>query len=72
MAASLIDYAQSYSVKAQPDNVEEFENYPGEGVYGKIEDKNVYIGNQKIASRAGCSTGANVHHLYFFNIILFD
>ncbi|KAL7600040.1 hypothetical protein Lser_V15G23596 [Lactuca serriola] len=56
MAASLIDYAQSHSVKAQPDNVEEFENYPGEGVYGKIEGKNVYIGNQKIASRAGCST----------------
>ncbi|PWA63993.1 heavy metal atpase 4 [Artemisia annua] len=56
MAAALIDYAQSHSVEAQPDNVEEFENFPGEGIYGKIEGKNVYIGNQKIATRAGCST----------------
>nr|GEX67580.1 putative inactive cadmium/zinc-transporting ATPase HMA3 [Tanacetum cinerariifolium] len=39
MAAALIDYAQSHSVEAQPDNVEEFENFPGEGIYGKIEGK---------------------------------
>ncbi|KAI3715261.1 hypothetical protein L6452_22235 [Arctium lappa] len=56
MAASLIDYAQSHSVKPQPEKVEEFENFPGEGIYGKLEGKNVYIGNQKIAIRAGCST----------------
>nr|XP_043624672.1 putative inactive cadmium/zinc-transporting ATPase HMA3 [Erigeron canadensis] len=55
MAAALINYAQSYSVETQPENVEEFENFPGEGIYGKIEGKNVYIGNQKIAIRAGCS-----------------
>ncbi|GKC58111.1 putative inactive cadmium/zinc-transporting ATPase HMA3, partial [Tanacetum coccineum] len=59
MAAALIDYAQSHSVEAQPDNVEEFENFPGEGIYGKIEGKNVYVGNQKIATRAGCSTVLN-------------
>ncbi|XP_071717630.1 putative inactive cadmium/zinc-transporting ATPase HMA3 [Rutidosis leptorrhynchoides] len=55
MASALIDYAQSHSVTAQPDNVEEFENYPGEGIYGKIEGENVYVGNQKIAIRAGYS-----------------
>lgn len=56
MAATLIDYAQSHSVKPQPEKVEEFENFPGEGIYGKIDGKNVYVGNQKIAIRAGCST----------------
>ncbi|KAI3775275.1 hypothetical protein L1987_49846 [Smallanthus sonchifolius] len=56
MAAALIDYAQSNSVEAQPDNVEEFENFPGEGICGKIEGKNIYVGNQKIAIRAGCNS----------------
>ncbi|KAJ9538524.1 hypothetical protein OSB04_031257 [Centaurea solstitialis] len=56
MAAALIDYAESHSVKPQPEKVEEFVNFPGEGIFGKIEGKNVYIGNQKIAIRAGCST----------------
>ncbi|KVI01438.1 Cation-transporting P-type ATPase, partial [Cynara cardunculus var. scolymus] len=55
MAAALIDYAQSRSVEPQPDNVEEFKDFPGEGIYGKIDGKDIYIGNQKIAIRAGCS-----------------
>ncbi|KAI3701735.1 hypothetical protein L6452_27031 [Arctium lappa] len=55
MAAALVDYAQSRSVEPQPDNVEEFKDFPGEGIYGKIDGKDVYIGNQKIAIRAGCS-----------------
>ncbi|XP_042752540.1 cadmium/zinc-transporting ATPase HMA3 [Lactuca sativa] len=55
MAASLVDYAQSHSVEPQPDNVEEFKDFPGEGIYGKIDGKDVYIGNQKIGVRAGCS-----------------
>ncbi|KAJ0514856.1 putative P-type Zn(2+) transporter [Helianthus annuus] len=56
MAATLIEYAQSNSVKAQPDNVHEFENFPGEGICGKIEGKKIYVGNQKIAIRAGCNS----------------
>ncbi|KAL4590075.1 hypothetical protein LXL04_002994 [Taraxacum kok-saghyz] len=59
MASTLIDYAHSHSVKAQPDNVEEFENFPGEGIYGKIDGKNVYIGNSKIATRVHCTTDLN-------------
>ncbi|KAK1417080.1 hypothetical protein QVD17_26202 [Tagetes erecta] len=55
MAAALVDYAEFNSVKAQPENVEEFENFPGEGIFGKIEGKNIYVGNQKIATRAGCN-----------------
>ncbi|KAI3524153.1 hypothetical protein L1887_02805 [Cichorium endivia] len=62
MAAALIDYAQSNSVNAQPDTVEEFENFPGEGIYGKIEGKNVYIGNKKIGSRASCLTDLKSEH----------
>ncbi|KAL4564385.1 hypothetical protein LXL04_028449 [Taraxacum kok-saghyz] len=55
MAAALVDYAHSHSVQPQPDNVEDFKDFPGEGIYGKIDGKDVYIGNQKIAIRAGCS-----------------
>nr|GEW02185.1 putative inactive cadmium/zinc-transporting ATPase HMA3 [Tanacetum cinerariifolium] len=55
MAAALVDYAKSHSFEPQSDNVEEFKDFPGEGIYGKIDGKDVYIGNQKIAVRAGCS-----------------
>ncbi|XP_023739594.1 putative inactive cadmium/zinc-transporting ATPase HMA3 [Lactuca sativa] len=55
MAAALVDYAQSHSVEPQPENVEEFKDFPGEGIYGKIDGKDVYIGNKRIAIRAGCS-----------------
>ncbi|KAK1417484.1 hypothetical protein QVD17_26612 [Tagetes erecta] len=55
MAATLIDYARDHSVEPQPNNVEDFKEFPGEGIYGKIDGKDIYIGNQKIASRAGCS-----------------
>ncbi|KAK9078912.1 hypothetical protein SSX86_002971 [Deinandra increscens subsp. villosa] len=60
MAATLIDYAQSKSVEAKQDNVEEFENFPGEGICGKIEGKHIYVGNQKIAIRAGCNSTDNL------------
>ncbi|KAL8235052.1 hypothetical protein R6Q59_021152 [Mikania micrantha] len=56
MAAALIEYAQSNSVESKPDKVEEFENFPGEGICGKIEGKKIYVGNQKIAIRAGCNS----------------
>ncbi|XP_076898337.1 putative inactive cadmium/zinc-transporting ATPase HMA3 isoform X2 [Bidens hawaiensis] len=58
MAAALIEYAQSKSVEAQSQYVEGFENFPGEGICGKIEGKNIYVGNQKIAVRAGCNSTA--------------
>ncbi|VVB11031.1 unnamed protein product [Arabis nemorensis] len=56
MAAALIDYARVSSVEPKPDMVENFQNCPGEGVYGRIDGQDVYIGNKRIARRAGCLT----------------
>ncbi|CAE6168477.1 unnamed protein product [Arabidopsis arenosa] len=56
MAAALVDYAKSVSVQPKPEAVEDYQNFPGEGIYGKIDGKQVYIGNKRIASRAGCSS----------------
>ncbi|XP_010438218.1 PREDICTED: cadmium/zinc-transporting ATPase HMA2-like [Camelina sativa] len=56
MAAALVDYAKSVSVEPKPEAVEDYQNFPGEGIYGKIDGKQVYIGNKRIASRAGCSS----------------
>ena len=57
MAAALLDYAKSVSVEPKPESVEDYQNFPGEGIHGKIDGKEVYIGNKRIASRAGCSSG---------------
>ncbi|CAN6985620.1 hypothetical protein IGI04_000703 [Brassica rapa subsp. trilocularis] len=56
MAAALVDYAKSISVEPKPEAVEDYQNFPGEGIHGKIDGKEVYIGNKRIASRAGCSS----------------
>ncbi|KAJ0263029.1 Cadmium/zinc-transporting ATPase HMA2 [Hirschfeldia incana] len=56
MAARLVDYAKSVSVEPKPEAVEEYQNFPGEGIFGKIDGKEFYIGNKRIASRAGCSS----------------
>ncbi|XP_019058760.1 PREDICTED: cadmium/zinc-transporting ATPase HMA3 isoform X1 [Tarenaya hassleriana] len=60
MAAAIVDYAKSVSVEPKHDAVEEYQNFPGEGICGKIDGKDVYIGNKRIASRAGCSTDIEV------------
>ncbi|KAM7272311.1 hypothetical protein ACFE04_026974 [Oxalis oulophora] len=56
MAAALVDYGRSLSIEPKPENVENFQNFPGEGICGKIEGKDVYIGNKRIALKAGCET----------------
>ncbi|CAA2938169.1 cadmium zinc-transporting ATPase HMA3-like isoform X2 [Olea europaea subsp. europaea] len=56
MASALIDFARDRSVEPKPEDVDKFENFPGEGICGKIEDIEIYIGNWKISSRAGCTT----------------
>ncbi|KAK1367478.1 Heavy metal atpase 2 [Heracleum sosnowskyi] len=56
MAEALVEYAKSYSVEPKPDDVEEFHNFPGEGICGKIDGKDIYVGNKRIAIRAGCAT----------------
>ncbi|XP_008223789.1 PREDICTED: putative inactive cadmium/zinc-transporting ATPase HMA3 [Prunus mume] len=56
MADALVDYGRSHSVEPKPENVEEFQNFPGEGIHGKIDGQYIYIGNRKIALRANCKT----------------
>ncbi|KAL2338672.1 hypothetical protein Fmac_013118 [Flemingia macrophylla] len=56
LAEAIVDYGRSLSVEPQPEKVSEFENFPGEGICGKIEDRVLYIGNKKIAARAGSET----------------
>ena len=62
MAAALFDYGLSQSVEPKPENVQEFQNFPGEGIHGRIDGKDIYVGNRKIALRAGCGTGELVSH----------
>jgi len=52
MAAALVDYGRMHSIEPKPEDVEEFRNFPGEGIQGRIEVKNIYIGNRKITHRA--------------------
>ncbi|KAJ0254235.1 putative cadmium/zinc-transporting ATPase HMA4 [Hirschfeldia incana] len=56
MAATIVDYAKSVDVEPRTEEVEDYHNFPGEGIYGKIDGNDIYIGNKRIASRANCST----------------
>ncbi|XP_050217200.1 putative inactive cadmium/zinc-transporting ATPase HMA3 [Mercurialis annua] len=56
MAAALVEYGKSLSMEPNPENVTDFQNFPGEGIFGRIDGKKIYIGNRKIGHRAGCST----------------
>lgn len=57
MAVALVEYARSLFVEPKPEDVEEFQNFVGEGIHGKIDGKDIYIGNRKIAARAACEIG---------------
>ncbi|CAL5076305.1 unnamed protein product [Urochloa decumbens] len=54
MAAALVEYSQSKFVRPEPENVTEFHIYHGEGIYGAISGKHIYIGNKKIMARSSC------------------
>ncbi|XP_061361511.1 putative inactive cadmium/zinc-transporting ATPase HMA3 isoform X1 [Gastrolobium bilobum] len=56
LAATIVDYGRSLSIEPKPEKVTEFENFPGEGICGKIDGRVLYIGNKKIATRAGSET----------------
>ncbi|CAH8359151.1 unnamed protein product [Eruca vesicaria subsp. sativa] len=56
MAATIVDYARSVNVEPRTEEVEDYQNFPGEGIYGKIDGNDIYIGNKRIASRANSST----------------
>ncbi|KAL5974172.1 cadmium zinc-transporting ATPase [Asimina triloba] len=56
MAAALVEYGESKGVQPKPEDVEEFQIFPGEGISGEIGGKNIFVGNKRIAVRAGCKT----------------
>ncbi|XP_062187924.1 cadmium/zinc-transporting ATPase HMA3-like [Phragmites australis] len=56
MAAALVEYSQSKSIRPKPENVTEFLIYHGEGIYGGIDGKHIYIGNKRIMARSSCQT----------------
>lgn len=66
MAAALVDYARANGIKPKPENVTEFQIFPGEGICGEIHGRCIYIGNKRIAARAGCETGIGIHISFFF------
>ncbi|KAG5378099.1 hypothetical protein IGI04_025941 [Brassica rapa subsp. trilocularis] len=53
---TIVDYAKSVDVEPRTEEVEDYQLFPGEGIYGKIDGNDIYIGNKRIASRAKCST----------------
>ncbi|CAN1229271.1 Cadmium/zinc-transporting ATPase HMA2 [Linum grandiflorum] len=73
MAAALVDYGRSRSIEPRPEDVEEYENIPGEGLHGKIDGRDIYIGNKRIAVRAGSETvdssgrdgGTTIGYVYY-------
>ncbi|KAJ1393069.1 P-type ATPase [Sesbania bispinosa] len=56
MSAALVEYGMLHSIKPVPENVENFQNFPGEGISGTIDGRDIYIGNRRIAVRAGCES----------------
>ncbi|XP_045816561.1 putative inactive cadmium/zinc-transporting ATPase HMA3 [Trifolium pratense] len=56
LAEAVVDHGRSLSIEPNPEKVTEFENFPGEGICGKIDDRVLYIGNKKIATRVGSET----------------
>ncbi|KAG0470412.1 hypothetical protein HPP92_017112 [Vanilla planifolia] len=60
MASALIEHARSNAIEPKPEQVVDFNIYPGEGVSGEINGNKIYIGNKKIAMRAGCLKALNL------------
>ncbi|XP_020527133.1 putative inactive cadmium/zinc-transporting ATPase HMA3 isoform X1 [Amborella trichopoda] len=56
MAAALVDYCRSKGIEPATEKVKDFQNFPGEGISGIIDGKCIFIGNQKMSSRAGCKS----------------
>ncbi|KAJ4816108.1 Heavy metal ATPase 2 [Rhynchospora pubera] len=52
MASALVEYARLNSVEPKPDDVSEFLIFPGEGIFGQIDGKDIYVGNKRIVARA--------------------
>ncbi|PKU63920.1 Cadmium/zinc-transporting ATPase HMA2 [Dendrobium catenatum] len=63
MASALVDYARFNTMEPKAKNVNDFQIYPGEGVSGEINGKKIYIGNKRIARRAGCTQAPDVEDM---------
>ncbi|WOK94385.1 inactive cadmium/zinc-transporting ATPase HMA3 isoform X1 [Canna indica] len=63
MASALIEHARSFSIEPKLEEVKEFQIYPGEGIYGEIEGRSIYIGNKRLAGRASCGTVPNMEEM---------
>ncbi|KAF8029713.1 hypothetical protein BT93_E2212 [Corymbia citriodora subsp. variegata] len=63
MAAPLVGYARSFSIEPKPEAIDDFQNFPGEGIYGKIDGNDIFIGNRKIALKAGCEAVPSIEGL---------
>lgn len=57
MASALVEYSRLNSVEPKPDDVSEFLIFPGEGIFGQIEGKDIYVGNKRIVARASSQQG---------------
>lgn len=68
MAAALVDYGRSHSIEPKPETVEGFQNFPGEGIYGRIDGRDIYIGSSKISVRAH---GAGENLVITFYLVVF-
>ncbi|XP_057536974.1 putative inactive cadmium/zinc-transporting ATPase HMA3 [Amaranthus tricolor] len=60
IASVLVDYGKSRGVESKPENVEDFQSFPGEGVSGRINGRYIYIGNQKLGQRANCTAATTI------------
>lgn len=63
MAAALVQYARSFGIEPRPNDIEDFRNLPGEGIYGRIDGRDVFIGNKRIANRAGSESGKTAYFI---------
>lgn len=68
MAAALVEYGMLHSIKPVLENVENFQNFPGEGIVGTIDGKEIYVGNRRIGVRAGYETGDYIQKLILLRI----
>ncbi|TYI79166.1 hypothetical protein E1A91_D05G003300v1 [Gossypium mustelinum] len=50
--SALIEYGRSHSIEPKPETVEDYQNFPGEGIYGRIDGRDIYIGSRKVSVRA--------------------
>ncbi|KAL6137517.1 hypothetical protein ACLB2K_062809 [Fragaria x ananassa] len=56
MADALVEYGRLHSIEPKPENVEDFQSFPGQGIHGRIDGQDIYIGNRKIALRTASAT----------------